>query len=149
MKKFETAKKGGDSSDTDADQDPSLKKRYKLDLSESDTSLKVGLKWENKPEFTGACDLDGSLVMISEIGETKDAVFYNQLVSKCGSITHSGDSRDGLKEGFDEVMTIDISKLDISINYMAIIINNFNERGFGNVDNALCKVFGDQNQSYH
>ena len=138
-----------DSSDSDADGDPSLKKRHKLNLSDSDTTLKVGLKWENKKEFTGACDLDGSLVMISEIGETKDAVFYNQLISKCGSITHSGDSRDGLKEGFDEVMSIDISKLDISINYMAIIINNFNERGFGNVDNALCKVFGDQNQTYH
>ena len=32
-----------------------------------------------------------------------DACFYNQLEILNGSIKHSGDERDGNKEGFDEV----------------------------------------------
>jgi stress response protein SCP2 len=36
-------------------------------------------------------DLDLSLVMIDEIGNIKDAVFYNQLESKCGAVVHTGD----------------------------------------------------------
>jgi len=40
--------------------------------------------------------------MIDDIGSVIDAVFYNKLVSDCGSITHSGDNKDGKREGFDE-----------------------------------------------
>jgi stress response protein SCP2 len=55
-------------------------------------------------------DLDASCILINEIGEVEDAVFFNQLrkfvniivnsnfqikESKCGFITHSGDIKAG------------------------------------------------------
>jgi tellurium resistance protein TerZ len=53
-------------------------------------------------------DLDGSVVIVNEMGHTIDAVFYNKLTSDCNAIVHSGDQRDGTKEGYDEVITIDL-----------------------------------------
>ena len=52
------------------------------------SNLRIGLKWD----FMGdAVDLDATVVLIDDIGRIVDAVYYNQLVSKCGAITHSGD----------------------------------------------------------
>lgn len=87
--------------------------------------------------------------MLDELGEIKDAVFYKELISKCGAVQHSGDSRSGKEDGFDEVITIDLQKLDLSINYLSIVINNFSEGGFKGVSNASCKVLGEDNQEYH
>ena len=42
------------------------------------------------------------------MGHTIDAVFYNKLNSDCQAISHSGDQKDGVKEGYDEVITIDL-----------------------------------------
>jgi stress response protein SCP2 len=47
--------------------------------------------------------------MMSETGRVLDAVYYNQTESECGSITHSGDQRDGTLDGFDEMITIKTS----------------------------------------
>ena len=46
--------------------------------------------------------------MINELGATVDAVYYNQLKSDCGAITHSGDQRDGTSDGYDEFITLDL-----------------------------------------
>jgi len=42
--------------------------------------------------------------MIDDIGNMVDAVYYNKLISNCGSIVHSGDQRDGTLEGYDEMI---------------------------------------------
>ena len=59
----------------------------------SQMPLEIGLMWdfENDVEV----DLDATVVMIDEVGNFKDAVFYNKVKSDCGAITHSGDSKDG------------------------------------------------------
>ena len=81
--------------------------------------------------------------MIDELGEVKDAVFYNELSSKCGSITHSGDNKDGKMEGWDEIITIDLPKMDIQINYLTITVNNYSEGGFKGVVGAKLKILGE------
>lgn len=55
------------------------------------------------------------MTIVNEMGHTIDAVYYNKLQSDCQAIVHSGDQRDGTKEGYDEVITIDLSKLNYSI----------------------------------
>ena len=56
----------------------------------------------------------------------KDAVFYNKLTSDCGAIKHSGDNRDGQQDGFDELITIDGTKVDYQIGFLAVIVNSYN-----------------------
>ena len=60
-------------------------------------NLQIGVSWD----FFGQgekVDLDATIVMINDIGDIIDAVYYNKLTSDCGSIVHSGDCRDGAKE---------------------------------------------------
>ena len=53
------------------------------------TNLTIGLSWD----FFGgeAVDLDATVVMMDDMGNITDAVYYNKLNSDCGSIFHSGD----------------------------------------------------------
>lgn len=45
--------------------------------------LEIGLSWD----FIGdPIDLDATVVLINDVGSIADAVFYNQLQSKCGAI---------------------------------------------------------------
>ena len=55
--------------------------------------IQVALYWEFQNKKTPITDLDLSCVMVDEIGNIKDAVFFNQLASKCGAIVHAGDRR--------------------------------------------------------
>jgi tellurium resistance protein TerZ len=79
-------------------------------------------------------DLDATVVMLNELGATIDAVYYNQLSSECGSITHSGDQREGGLDGYDELITIDLSRINFGICYLPILINSYK----GNFSNVEC-----------
>ena len=75
-------------------------------------------------------DLDATIVMINDIGDIVDAVYYNKLRSDCGSIVHSGDQRDGTKEGYDEVISINLTQINYQVSYLALLISSFNGQGF-------------------
>ena len=58
------------------------------------------------------------------------------MKSDCGSIVHSGDNRDGKKDGFDELIKVNFSTINFQVNYLAIIINSYNGAGFNDVETA-------------
>lgn len=85
--------------------------------------------------------MDLALVMINEVGTTVDAVYYNKLESDCKAVAHSGDERDGVREGYDEVITVDLFKVNYQISYLALLINSFNGLGFSKVETATIAIF--------
>ena len=92
-------------------------------------------------DFSGdAIDLDATVVLINDVGSIADAVFYNQLVSKCGGITHSGDCKDGKKDGFDEIIKIDLHKVNFDINYLVVLVSSYQGVGFKNIETATVTV---------
>jgi stress response protein SCP2 len=50
----------------------------------SQMPLEVGLMWDFENDME--VDLDATLIMIDEVGNIKDAVFYNKVQSDCGAI---------------------------------------------------------------
>ena len=83
--------------------------------------IKFGLKWDLTSQKV---DLDATIVMIDELGEIVDAVYYNQLKSKCGAVKHSGDQSDGADAGYDEVLTVNLDKVAFSTCYLAVLITS-------------------------
>ena len=81
--------------------------------------------------------------MIDEMGVVKDAVFYNKLQSDCQAIKHSGDQKDGLKEGYDELLSVDATKVDSQIQYLAVLVNSFNGQGFKTVETSQLTILHD------
>ena len=75
-----------------------LSKGQNVSLSKTDPSLKhilIGLGWDARSSNGEDFDLDASVFMAAENGKVLDDahfVFYNQLVSPCGSVTHTGDN---------------------------------------------------------
>lgn len=100
-------------------------------------AIRVELSWDF---FGEAVDLDATIVMIDDVGNIMDAVYYNKLKSDCGSITHSGDHRDGQKEGPDEQILIDLSKVNFSVSYLCVLINSYQGQGFKLVETAFAKI---------
>lgn len=99
----------------------------------NDHPLEIGLQWD----FMGdEIDLDATVVLINDVGSIADAVYYNQLVSKCGAITHSGDCKDGKTEGFDELIKIDLHKVNFEVSYLAVLISSYQGVGFKNIETA-------------
>jgi tellurium resistance protein TerD len=108
----------------------------------------AGLGWD--PELINGhpVDLDLSLFMMGANGKLisdEFFVFYNNPTSPDGSVFYPGDSRAGAGEGDDEVIRIDLTKIneEIEFLYFAVTIDQAEERGhhFGQVKNAYIRIW--------
>ena len=128
----------------------SLNKGDKVALSKDNvvTKISVGLGWDiAKYDDDGDFDLDASAFVITKTGMTRcdeDFIFYGNLQSADGAVTHTGDSLEGGSGGDDETLFIDFSKVPADIEKIAITVTIYEaqERGqnFGQVSNAYVRV---------
>jgi tellurium resistance protein TerD len=129
----------------------SLNKGGRISLSKEAPGLKkikVGLGWDTNATDTGAdFDLDASLFMLDSNGkvtEDNDFIFFNNLKSSDGSVEHAGDNLTGEGEGDDEVINIDLSKIDSKYQTLAITVTihdaESRKQNFGQVTNAFIRV---------
>ncbi len=118
------------------------------------TNITVGLGWEPN-EGTGAeFDLDVSAIMIDSNRKipTKDYfVFYHNLVSPDGAVTHTGDDPDGKSSDGDddESLLIDLNKVNPSIQEILFVvtINDAvqNKQNFGQVRDSYIRLVDNSN----
>lgn len=128
----------------------SLSKGGNVSLSKAAPSLKhilVGLGWESRVTTGAEYDLDASAFLLSENGKVRrdeDFIFYNQLVSTCGSVEHTGDNRTGAGDGDDEALKIDLEKVPESVKriVVSVTINDAEARkqNFGQVSDAFMRI---------
>lgn len=118
------------------------------------TNIIVGLGWDPN-EGTGAeFDLDVSAIMIDSNRKmpNKDYfVFYNNLVSPDGAVTHTGDDPDGKSSDGDddESLLIDLNKVNPSIQEILFVvtINDAiqNKQNFGQVRDSYIRLLDNSN----
>jgi tellurium resistance protein TerD len=99
----------------------SLQKGGNVNLSKEAPGLSkmtVGLGWDARATDGAAFDLDGVVFLLNQAGKVRadnDLVFYNNLKSSDGSVTHSGDNRTGAGDGDDETVTIDLGSVPAEV----------------------------------
>ncbi|MEO8599331.1 MAG: TerD family protein [bacterium] len=104
----------------------SLQKGGNVNLSKeapSLTKMVIGLGWDPRATDGKEFDLDGSAFLLKADGKARsdaDFIFYNNLKSTDGSVTHAGDNRDGQGEGDDEKIMIDLSKVPADVDKISI-----------------------------
>ncbi|QNK60995.1 TerD family protein [Pedobacter sp. PAMC26386] len=110
-------------------------------------NIVAGLGWDPAQVNGHAVDLDLSLFMLGENGKLvadEYFVFYNNPTSPDGSTNYPGDSRGGEGEGDDEIINIDLSKIDSKVEflYFTVTIDQSTERGhnFGHVQNSYINI---------
>jgi tellurium resistance protein TerD len=128
----------------------SLSKGGNISLSKSDPGLKtalIGLGWDPRPTDGQAFDLDASAFLVNAAGKvrsTADFVFYNQMASACGSVTHTGDNRSGQGDGDDESLLIDLAKVPADVAKIAFTVTIHDaatrRQSFGQVGGAFIRV---------
>lgn len=131
-----------------------LSKGQRIDLNKEEPGLNnigIGLGWDVK-QFDGGTDfdLDASVFLLDKNGVCQndlDFIFYNNLVSTDGSVTHEGDNRTGAGDGDDEKILVDLSKVSPAIEKIAVTvtIHAAEERlqNFGQVSNAYVRLVND------
>jgi tellurium resistance protein TerD len=127
----------------------SLQKGGNVNLSKEAPGLAkviVGLGWDPRATDGAVFDLDGSAFMLKSDGKVRadtDFIFYNNLKSTDGSLTHSGDNLTGQGEGDDERITVDLAKVPPEIDKIsvAVTIHEAEQRrqNFGMVGRAFIR----------
>lgn len=134
----------------------SLQKGGNVNLSKEAPGLKkliVGLGWDTRATDGSAFDLDGAVFLLNSSGKVRsdaDFVFYNNLKSVDGSVTHSGDNKTGEGDGDDESVTVDLANVpaDVDKIVLAVTIHEAEARkqNFGQVSKAFVRcINGDGN----
>ena len=128
----------------------SLTKGQNVSLSKTDPSLKnvlVGLGWDTRSTDGQDFDLDTSVFMATENGKVpsdRHFIFYNQLVSPCGGVEHTGDNLTGDGDGDDESVIVQLDKVESNIKslFITVTIHDAEARrqNFGQVSNAFVRI---------
>lgn len=109
------------------------------------TRLLVGLGWDKIPTAgaigTGApdVDLDASAVQFAA-GDYFDMVFYNNLETRDGSVTHLGDNLTGRGAGDDEVLTVDLGRVYERVDTIVFLVSSYQGHTLEWINNAYCRL---------
>lgn len=110
-----------------------LTKGMTLDLTKDGSKkFKLGLSW-NPADVGEDVDVDASAFLLNKIASTHmltdihNVVYFKEgfKISKDGSTELPFDSRDGKSDGFDEIITIDTTKITSDITQINLYINIF------------------------
>ena len=113
----------------------------------------VGLGWDSNTSSTGeAFDLDASVFLVGSNGKISNEsnfVYYNNLKSPDGAVTHSGDNLSGAGDGDDEKVSIDLSKIAADVVEISFIVTihqaETRRQNFGQVRNSFIRMVDEDN----
>ena len=128
-----------------------LQKGQKIDIGL--IKMSVGLGWTPNEGTGQGYDLDASAFMIDEqrqIPKEEFFIFYGNTDSPDAALHHTGDDPTGgnSAEGDDETITVDLSKVDSSIQEILFVVTIHDaisrKQNFGQVRNSYIRVVDDQ-----
>ena len=99
----------------------------------------IGLGWDILPG--NIYDLDASIVTFDRNINHMETIYHKNLQSVDGSIVHYGDNRTGLGEGDDEVLSVDLSRINPNVNAMAVIVNSFKGNSMVGLKSAFIRLY--------
>lgn len=133
-----------------------LEKGQRINLEKSNgsklTNICVGVNWGAIVKTgwfgfktTEAVDLDASCAEFDASGNIIDQVWFRHLKSNDGAIKHSGDDLTGDTDGDDgldnEVITVDLTKLNPRVEKIAFVLNSFRGHDFKTIPFASIRIY--------
>jgi stress response protein SCP2 len=145
----------------------SLQKGQKIDLTKGNAGLSeliVGLGWDPIEQVSGGFlsgllggkkadfDCDASVLLLDANGKftrKENVIYFANLKSRCGSVTHLGDNRTGGGDGDDEQILIQLNKVPSDIHKIVFVVNIYDcqkrKQDFGMIKNAFIRVLNKSN----
>ncbi|MDQ2751038.1 MAG: TerD family protein [Pseudonocardiales bacterium] len=135
----------------------SLSKGQKVSLTKAGggslSKVRMGLGWDamRKKGLFGSraqsIDLDASALLFDASGNLVDQVWFQQLRSTDGSVTHTGDNRTGAGDGDDESIKVDLSQVPASVTTLVFTVNSFTGQDFSQIQNAFCRLIDESTEA--
>ncbi len=132
----------------------SLEKGQRISLEKNGSGLNkvcIGINWGaiEKKGFFGtkkvAVDLDASIGMFDDQKTLTDVIYFGQLASKDGSITHSGDDTTGDMDGDDgldnEIISIELNRVPANVKSVAVVLNSYSGQNFATIPFASIRLY--------
>ncbi|SHF53251.1 tellurium resistance protein TerD [Jatrophihabitans endophyticus] len=111
------------------------------------TAVVVGLGWDARTTDGAQFDLDASAIVCNADGRVltdKHFIFFNNLTSPEGAVSHSGDNLTGEGGGDDEQVTVDLGSLPAEAARIVFPVSIYEAgasgQSFGQVRNAFIRV---------
>src|SRR5699024_2407906 len=96
-------------------------------------------------------DLDASVFLLGVNGKVRkdqDFIFYNNLQSEDGSVTHTGDNRTGDSDGDDEQIKVNLSLIPSDVDKISFVVTihdaESRHQNFGQVQNAYVRLLNEE-----
>lgn len=113
----------------------------------------VGLGWDSNSSSTGeSFDLDASVFLVGANGKIPNDnhfVYYNNLKSPDGAVTHTGDNLTGAGDGDDEKIQIDLTNISPDVNEISFVVTihhaDTRRQNFGQVRNSYIRILDQAN----
>lgn len=119
------------------------------------TNIIAGLGWNPRETDGEDFDLDASAYLLDADGKVlsdSDFVFYNNLVSPCGSVVHSGDNLTGgagETAADSEQVRINLATLSPDVERISICVSihmaELRQQNFGMVGDAYIRIVNERN----
>lgn len=100
----------------------------------------MGLSWDNL-SCQYQIDVDLQAVIVNDKGAIADAVYYDRLSAFDHAVLHGGDSLDGDKEGYDELIWVQPHRLPQNVRLIIFVVGIYNGGTLMDVDNGVVSVF--------
>lgn len=135
-----------------------LSKGENVSLSREDpdlSHLQIGLGWRTRGTDGDDFDLDASAFLIDSDGKVlsdADFVFYNNLLSVCGSVRHAGDNLTGNEEQSEDAETVmvTLATLPPEVERIAFCVSihlaEIRQQNFGMVEGAYVRIINQNTQ---
>lgn len=133
----------------------SLSKGGNVNLSKEAPGLNnilVGLGWDERTTSGNEFDLDASALLVKSDGKIlsdEHFIFFNNLKSPEGAVTHQGDNLTGEGEGDDEKIRVDLAKVPQTVEKIVFTVTIYDpekrQQNFGMVRNAFIRIVNEAN----
>ncbi|MFN2518172.1 MAG: TerD family protein [Jatrophihabitantaceae bacterium] len=111
------------------------------------SAVTVGLGWDARTTDGQEFDLDASAIVCGADGKVvsdKHFIFFNNLSSPDGAVTHTGDNLTGEGAGDDEQVKVNLGALPAEVDKIVFPVSIYNAdtggQSFGQVRNAFIRV---------
>jgi stress response protein SCP2 len=148
-----------------------LQKGQRVDLTKGNPGLSrimVGLGWDPVKKSGGGgglfgglfggggsganVDCDASVIMLGandKLQNNNDVIYFGNLKSKDGSVSHSGDNLTGDGDGDDEQVSIELNNVPSHVEKLVFVVNIYDavkrKQHFGMIQNAFIRVVNPAN----
>ncbi|MFF2552055.1 TerD family protein [Nocardia sp. NPDC058058] len=106
----------------------------------------VALGWDAERTVANRIDLNIAALLFG--GDALlDVVYHEQLLSRDGSVRHTGDNQTGEGRGDNEVISFNLAQLAPEVTSIMVVVTSYTGQSFEDIDNAYCRLLDIDNSN--